>query len=200
MNAGMTPTALRHQLRAGGYCPIPLYGKEPPVYRTNNKRAGLNGWQNLTEVTREQIDLWARTWPDAANTGALTRLMPTLDLDILNEDAVRTIEDHVRQHYEERGYILVRVGKAPKRAILFRTIEPFSKIVANVVAPKSAAEKIEFLGDGQQVAPAIKQSRTRRECRLHRTGDASPLAATMAATSTSTVPMTRRLRTGPSTL
>jgi hypothetical protein len=31
----------------------------------------------------------SKTWPDALNTGVLTRTMPTLDLDILNEEAVR---------------------------------------------------------------------------------------------------------------
>jgi hypothetical protein len=145
---------LRHQLRAAGFCPIPLFGKEPPVYGKNNRRKGLSGWQQLHEVSLEQIDMWERTWPDAHNTGALTRLMPTLDLDILDEDAVRTIESHVREHYEERGYLLVRIGLPPKRAIPFRTDEPFSKIVVNLVAPNENQEKIEFLGAGQQVVVA----------------------------------------------
>src|SRR3974390_2889338 len=79
---------LRHQLRAGGYCPIPLFGKAPPVYGTNNKRKGLSGWQELHEVTPEQIDMWERTWPAALNTGVLTKSMPTLDIDILNPEAV----------------------------------------------------------------------------------------------------------------
>jgi hypothetical protein len=145
---------LRHQLRVAGYCPIPLYGKEPPVYGKNNKRKGLSRWQELHEVTSEQIDMWERTWPDARNTGALTRLMPTLDLDILDEDAVRAIENHVREHYEESGYVLVRIGLPPKRAIPFRTEEPFDKIIANLVAPNGKHEKIEFLGEGQQVVIA----------------------------------------------
>ena len=151
------PRVLRHRLRETGYCPIPLYGKEPPAYGKNNKRKGLPRWQQLQEVTPEQIDIWARTWPEAFNTGALTRLMPTLDLDILNEDAVCTIEDHVRKHYEERGYILIRIGLPPKRAIPFRTEEPFAKITINLVAPSGSTEKhekIEFLGEGQQVVVA----------------------------------------------
>jgi hypothetical protein len=49
---------------------------------------------------------------------------------------------------------LTRIGRAPKRAILFRTIEPFAKIVANLVAPNGSGEKIEFLGAGQQVVVA----------------------------------------------
>ena len=147
----MDTLALRHQLRAAGYCPIPLYGKVPPAYGRNNATKGLVGWQHLQDVTPEQIETWESTWPDARNTGILTRCMPTLDLDILNEDAVRAIEDLTRKHYEERGRILVRIGKVPKRAIPFRTDEPFAKIIANVVAPNGRTEKIEFLGDGQQI-------------------------------------------------
>jgi hypothetical protein len=36
--------ALRHQLRAAGFCPIPLYGKTPPIYGKNNNRKGLKRW------------------------------------------------------------------------------------------------------------------------------------------------------------
>ena len=96
--------------------------------------------------------MWGRTWPDAINTGVLTRLTPALDLDLLNEDAARAAEDRVRERYEEGGYVLTRIGRAPKRAILFRTNEPFAKIVVNLVAPNGSTEKIEFLADGQQVA------------------------------------------------
>src|SRR5262245_34352123 len=111
--------------------------------------------------------MWSRTWPDARNTGCLTRLMPALDLDILNEAAVLTIEDHVRERFEERGHVLVRVGRPPKRAVLFRTIEPFPKILANVVAPNGQAEKVEFLGDGQQLACFGTHPETKQLYRWH---------------------------------
>ena len=144
--------ALRHKLRAAGYSPIPLYGKTPPVYGKNNKRKGLDGWQNLQEVTREQIEMWSLTWPDAYNTGVLTRHVPVLDLDILNEEAARAVEDHVCGHYAERGCPLTRIGKPPKRAFPFRTDEPFKKFKVGVTAPSGALEEIEFLGDGEQLA------------------------------------------------
>src|SRR5215831_1286375 len=103
-------TALRRELVAAGYRPIPLYGKVPPAYGKNNPHKGLAGWQNLTSVTDEMIDMWARTWPDAVNTGVLTRNVPALDLDILNEEAVRACEDLVRDRYEDAGVFLVRIG------------------------------------------------------------------------------------------
>src|SRR5262249_22492 len=105
--------ALRHQLRAAGFCSIPLYGKEPPTVKNNNKRKPMNGWQTLQEVTPEMINMWSKVWPDSDNTGVLTFNMPTLDADILNEGAARAIEDYVRERFEERGYILVRIGKPP---------------------------------------------------------------------------------------
>src|SRR5262245_28106390 len=134
-------TTLRLQLVRAGYTPIPLHGKIPPSKQ----------WQQTDKVTPEMLAMWAKTWPDAQNTGVLTRSMPTLDTDLLSEEAARAVESHVREFYEERGYILVRIGRAPKRAIPFRTEEPFAKIVVNLIAPSGTAEKIEFLGDGQQV-------------------------------------------------
>ena len=138
----MNVSERRLQLVRGGFTPVPLHGKIP----------SLKSWQTLANVTPEQIEMWAKSWPDARNTGALTRTMPTLDLDLLNEEAARALEDHVRAQYEEKGPVLVRIGKPPKRAIPFRTIEPFAKFVVNLTAPNGSEEKIEFLADGAQVA------------------------------------------------
>jgi len=55
----------RLQLVAAGYVPVPLFGKTPPSYGKNNKRKGLSGWQNLQDITAEQVEMWSRTWPDA---------------------------------------------------------------------------------------------------------------------------------------
>src|SRR5215471_9263935 len=110
-------TTLRLQLVQRGHIPVPLYGKEPPIYGKNNKRKGLTEWTALCNVTRQQIEMWAKTWPDAVNTGALTRRMPTLDFDIESPEAVRACVDYVREHYETEGYILTRTGKPPRCAI-----------------------------------------------------------------------------------
>ena len=134
-------THRRQQLRANGYMPLPLFGKVPP----------LKEWQKLTVISRDMITLWEKVWPDAINTGCLTRQMPALDIDIVNEEAARAIEDLTRERFEERGCFLVRIGQPPKRAIVFRTISPFPKITANLTAPNGSAEKIELLCDGQQL-------------------------------------------------
>jgi Bifunctional DNA primase/polymerase, N-terminal len=152
---------LRRALIAGGYVPVPLVGKAPL----------LTSWQLLDNVTAEMIDMWAKTWPDAHNTGALTARMPTLDLDILNPEAVEAAEALVRERFEDRGYILVRIGLPPKRAIPFRTDAPFDKITVNLVAPNwkpgDKPEKIEFLGAGQQVVVAGIHPDTTKPYRWH---------------------------------
>jgi hypothetical protein len=117
----MDATALRHQLLAAGFCPLPLRGKAP----------FQKDWQKRTEPSPADIDNWALHYPDALNTGSLTRKMPTLDIDILNPEAAEAVEALVRERFEDRGRILVRFGRAPKRAIPFRTDTPFPKIVSS---------------------------------------------------------------------
>jgi Bifunctional DNA primase/polymerase, N-terminal len=159
--------ALRGALITAGFVPLPLFGKAPPAYGKNGAKKGLGGWQHLEGVTPEQIDGWARDWPDAINTGILTKFTPALDLDILNEEAAIAAEDLVRARFEEHGAILVRIGRPPKRAILFRAGEPFAKILANVTAANGSAEKIEFLGDGQQIVVAGVHPETKQPYRWH---------------------------------
>jgi hypothetical protein len=157
--------ALRLQLLQAGYLPIPLFGKAPPQYGKNNPKKGLSGWQKIESVTPEMLNVWERLWPDAENTGALTRTMPTLDADILNEAAAKACEQFVREHYEDAGYVLTRIGKPPKFAIPFRCNpeEAFKKIVVNLVATDgSEGQKIEFLADGEQVVVAGTHPETQR--------------------------------------
>jgi hypothetical protein len=173
--------ALRVTLLRAGYAPIPLFGKVPPAYGKNNARKGLGRWQTLGDVSDEQIEMWAQTWPDAINTGVLTRLTPALDLDLLNGDAAAAAEDYVRERFEEGGYVLTRIGRAPKRAILFRTQEPFAKIVANLIAPNGSVEKIEFLADGHRL-PVLAftrrpSGRIRHKVRPARSREDLPISA-----------------------
>jgi hypothetical protein len=74
--------ALRMALCDNGYTPLPLFGKEPPIYNKNNTTKGLTDWQLLRNVNRSQCLMWGRIWPDAENTGILTRDTPAFDLDI----------------------------------------------------------------------------------------------------------------------
>jgi len=159
----MTAQTLRHQLRNAGFIPLPLFGKAPPHYGKNNTRKGLASWQKLENVTDEMIAMWSKTWPDAVNTGVLTRTMPTLDGDITDAMAAKACQDFVRDRY---GYVLIRTGKPPKFAIPFRAEEPFEKYTVNLIAPDgSEGQKIEFLADGQQVVVAGDHPETKQPYR-----------------------------------
>ena len=114
----------RLQLRARGFMPIPLHGKIPP----------MKAWQQITVISADMLRLWGISWPDAVNTGVLTRYTPALDLDILNEEAARACEMLIDRDFGDRGRVLVRIGKPPKRAILFHTNAPFKKITLNLIA------------------------------------------------------------------
>jgi len=107
------PAALRKQLRRTGFVPLPVIGKAPP----------LEGWSLKTETNDGEIDLWSSLYHYAPSTGVSTQKLPAIDLDILNEEAAEAAEALVRERFEEKGYILVRIGRAPKRAI------PFARIV-----------------------------------------------------------------------
>jgi hypothetical protein len=134
------PEDIRLQLLSAGYTPTPCAGKAPV----------LKGWQTLLEPTLAEIEFWSRTAPGAQNTGVLTRLTPTLDVDIFDPDAAAAVEDMARDRFAERGPVLARFGRSPKRCVPFRTETPFRKIVVDLVAPDGADAKLELLADGQQ--------------------------------------------------
>jgi hypothetical protein len=128
---------VRLQLHRNGYAPLPLVGKA----------CYLKQWETKTDTSADEI----RRWPSSAtNTGANTKYMPTADLDITNEEAVHAAEKLIREAFGGQGRILVRIGRPPKRAIPFRTDQPFKKIKVLF----ESDEKVEFLCDGQQVAVA----------------------------------------------
>jgi hypothetical protein len=133
-------TACRKRLLATGYAPLPVNGKAPP----------FQAWQDIA-ATNKIIETWETKYPDAASTGILTVSVPTIDIDIMHPEAAAAIEALAREHFEERGYILVRFGKAPKRAILLRTDEPFKKIIRKFGMPDGSEQRIEIMANGQQV-------------------------------------------------
>jgi hypothetical protein len=149
-------TTLRKRLLAAGYTPLPCNGKAPPIA----------GWQDVV-ATSQLIDTWEHKYPGATNTGVLTDISPAIDIDITHLEAASAVEALAREHFEEHGYILVRFGKAPKRAILLRTNEPFAKIARMFTAPDGSTQKIEVLATGQQIVVAGMHPDTRRDYSWH---------------------------------
>ena len=103
---------------------------------------------------------WKRKFPQASNTGLITKNTPTFDCDICDRDAAAAIEKLAKQRFGRRGRFMMRTGMAPKFAVPFRADTPFEKIVIKLVPPGVSDAEIkknpkllqglEFLGDGQQ--------------------------------------------------
>lgn len=137
-------TQLRLRLRQAGYSPVPLMGKAPQ----------LKMWQEKIHSNDEEIRLWAKLFEYCENTGILTAYTPAFDIDIADGPAAGAVEAFVREAIENvPGIIMTRIGKIPKRAILFRTEKPFRKIQIPLLDKNGdGGQKLEFLGDGQQIA------------------------------------------------
>ena len=137
-------TQLRLRLRHSGYSPLPLMGKAPQ----------LRSWQEKIQSNDEEIRLWAKLFEHCENTGILTAYTPAFDIDITDGPAAGAVEAFVRETIKDvPGVVMTRVGRIPKRAIMFRTEVPFRKIQIPLLDKDGAGgQKLEFLGDGQQIA------------------------------------------------
>jgi hypothetical protein len=136
------PAAFRRRVLAAGFSPLPLIGKQPV----------LKDWQKHDGVSDLEIGTWTKRFPLATNTGILTARVPVLDLDILDPEAAAAVEALAKQRFEEIGYVPIRFGSFPKRAIPFRTDTTFPKITVPLIAPDgSLGQRLEFLCAGQQL-------------------------------------------------
>lgn len=91
----------------------------------------------------------ARRWEaDGANIGLRAGRFPGLDIDSTDEGIARSIEELALR---QLGPAPVRVGKPPKRLLMYRTDEPFARMRICLEDGNSKTRHlIEFLGDGQQ--------------------------------------------------
>jgi hypothetical protein len=144
----------RLALLGGGYVPIPLNGKHP----TNA------AWQSDVAPDESEIASWKTTCGNAFNTGILTKWTPAIDIDVTDEAVANAIAEHAAELVDEGTPLLMRFGKYPKRAILFRTDEPFDKVrTSDFASPDGATHHVEILCDGQQLAAFGRHPETGNE-------------------------------------
>ena len=135
-----TPAA-RQALLKNGYEPIPLNGKRPV----------LDDWPN-SRPTSQDVATWEQAHPTATNTGILTRLTPAVDDDVLDSTVAETIHQWVKELIPPTCPELLRFGRYPKRAVLFRCDKPFSKVsTGKWIDEKGVEHQLEILCDGQQL-------------------------------------------------
>ena len=149
--------AVRKKLLRAGFLPIPCIGKT----------INITDWPNII-ATEADIDGWFTRYPDAMNTGLLTRTTPAVDLDIYDPDVAEELELTLLDMIGE-GHTLVRFGQPPKRAVLFQTDTPFKKIRTPIfTSPGSNKENfVEVLGDGQQIIVFGTHPETGKEYSWH---------------------------------
>lgn len=88
-------------------------GKSPGVLYPNGLWGGIKGWEKLV-ATETHLAEWGRM---GASVGLRTGLAFLLDLDIYDKETADHIE---REAIRMLGPAPVRVGQAPKRALLYR--------------------------------------------------------------------------------
>lgn len=133
------------KLRSQGFEPIPVAGKVPTI----------KGWQEIV-LHPEQIQIWAANGQGHHNVGLRTGALAAVDLDIYDTD----VADAVFEAFTARfGEAPCRIGREPKRLLVYAAKEPRTKInSAAWVRPNADLDegpnKVEVLGIGQQFVAA----------------------------------------------
>jgi hypothetical protein len=130
---------LRRGLIAHGYRVVPCAGK---------RAQGLN-WPN-SKWRDDQMAGLMRHLPHATNTGILTGDVVAIDVDTPDEKVARDINAMVAEipHFDAAPY---RIGRAPKRCVIFRANTPRSKVATGAYLIDGHKCELEVLGVGNQV-------------------------------------------------
>lgn len=116
------------QLLDNGYEPIPI--------KPGQKVPAVNRWTSVA-INEETIDTWCLSH-GSCGVGLRTGRLVGVDIDILDPDRAHAAQALAMERF---GETLIRVGRWPKRLLLYRIDAPFSKMKSG---------QIEILGFGQQ--------------------------------------------------
>ena len=160
--------AVAPALWANGYLPLPLTPGDKNPVRTN--------WQCPLEITSEIVHAYR-----SCGCGILTAISPAADVDVRDPAAAADLRILAR---EMLGDTITRVGQPPKFAALYRTDQPFPKVVGRwltMPADDPEAEgyqphRVEVLANGQQLVTHAIHPGTGRPYAWSQ----SPLAVTLA--------------------
>ena len=122
------------QLLDQGYLPLPL--------RPGQKSPAVKAWTTVP-IDYATVTGWARQFPDHG-VGLRCGHLVGLDIDVLDPDLSFQL---CQRTFERFGEAPLRVGRWPKRLLLYRTEVPFAKIECGT----GKGSKLEVLGHGQQL-------------------------------------------------
>jgi hypothetical protein len=116
-------------------------GKAPGRRLDNGLWAGYD-WRRH-EATVADVRRWS---VDGASVGLRANRFPGVDIDCTDPQLAQLIEDAA---LATLGPAPVRIGRAPKRLLMYRTSEPFSRMRLFIKKGKEQ-HMVEILGEGQQ--------------------------------------------------
>jgi putative DNA primase/helicase len=129
------------QLTPSSKIPASSIGKAPGLKSRSGLWFGFDWRRHVT--TLEDVKAWALS---GANIGLRADRFPGVDIDTMDESLARIIEDVA---LAKLGPAPVRFGKAPKRLLLYRTAEPFTRMRL-WIQRNGESHLVEILGQGQQ--------------------------------------------------
>jgi P4 family phage/plasmid primase-like protien len=116
--------------------------------RRNKKAPQLDGWRNLRSLSKYNKLAIVRRHTKCS-IGLDTALTPAFDIDCDHADVVEQLRAEILLKF---GGLPERLGRSPRIAMLFKAHEPFKKVTsATWVDEFGEEQKVEFLGNGQQV-------------------------------------------------
>lgn len=105
------------------------------------------GWQNI-EATKATLRNWNASGYGQGGIGINTRDTPAVDIDVRDEKVVAALIEWI---HAEFGMAPVRVGQRPKSLLLFKSSEPFRKMMSRKFEDcMGDHHRVEILGEGQQ--------------------------------------------------
>lgn len=130
------------QLMPTSKIPQASVGKIPGRRHASGLWAGYN-WR-AHEPTIDDVRKWV---VDGANVGLRAGHFPGVDIDCSEPGLAKMIEEFA---IAKLGPAPVRVGRAPKRLLMYQTPEPFGRMRLVINTPSGASHLVEILGQGQQ--------------------------------------------------
>jgi len=142
-------TALRLALFRHGYRPVPISSPARKI-PSAGKRPTMKSWQAVcARADASEIERWGREERTSTNTGLLTGELVGVDIDVPIEELASQIKTLADQQLGPTR--LIRIGKAPKLLLVYRTGESFTKIATpELFKPDGTKTQVEVLGVGQQ--------------------------------------------------
>jgi hypothetical protein len=121
-----------------GYAPLPC--------SRETKRPVVENWPDI-EVTPAHLDGWDMQFPSAQNHGVR---LPAIDIDISDPEVCADLENEIKDWFDDRGRILIRFGRSPRRLIPFRVDGDLKKTSLTFKDAAGNSQALELLGTRSQ--------------------------------------------------